>query len=797
MKMIRRVLLVVSFLSLLSCVREELDFESVPPVSGDEILFGVTPGNFGPDTKTVYGVADGENFKNYTKLTIDWRPGEDELRVYCPQAEAGSEYADYVVQNDATVGNYLQKLPEFGNGVRWGDLSEAHEFYAFYPKSIGREGSLNFTDIEGLKSSTVVTATIPVAQERGQLLDASNTPEISTVDPNWKIIAPNMSYCMMAGRGTWTPGQDKNVSLSFKPLVTVLDVVVNGPDDGISASGVVSVSVRSRTQPIVGQFSYDVATGKFTMTEDEYTNKDNTIATVDCMYNAKSITLAPGEKLNVKFFLLPRDINAGELSVSVLLDNGKVLTQDLMPDGGDGPDLLQGRIIKVQTPKLKVAETSNWMSLINDKVLFASQLSLPGSKNSYTYNTYQSERGSYNANNGIMQTYQTLDIDAQFDAGVRAFDVKVNTNRNQNGAIYVGGDDLSLTLADMLNSIADKLNASPSECAVVAINYVSDGSQSPAVWLERICTAVDNWASNHTGYCRPITASTTMKEMRGGIGIMIHYPESSPSYSSSNVNVIAGYSTSVQNTELDTYVISGGGNTGTIHIQDLQQMNNPEINPDTHGGAGLTPYFITEQVVTGAASSYDLIARKKELIVSLFNASRDNNAIGGAQATNNLYVNDLSGFCVVNNNESTGYVIQYVRESYGTALYAWWGSADDTVITDYQNYPNENSYTYFTENGSVDPTNRNQTWCNVDTSGSSMGNGGNNALLAEQINGYASDVIYNLVDEGRTPLGVVYMNFAGEDQVTFNGRTYNVNGNNLPSLIMSNNFKFELETKPE
>ena len=70
-------------------------------------------------------------------------------------------------------------------------------------------------------------------------------------------------------------------------------------------------------------------------------------------------------------------------------------------------------------------------------------------------------------------------------------------------------------------------------------------------------------------------------------------------------------------------------------------------------------------------------------------------------------------------------------------------------------------------------------------------------MLAEKINPEVARTIYNLVNEGRTPLGVVYINFAGVDEVTFNGRTYNVSGNQLPSMIMSNNFKFALKTSAD
>ena len=74
-----------------------------------------------------------------------------------------------------------------------------------------------------------------------------------------------------------------------------------------------------------------------------------------------------------------------------------------------------------------------------------------------------------------------------------------------------------------------------------------------------------------------------------------------------------------------------------------------------------------------------------------------------------------------------------------------------------------------------------------------MGQGGNNALLAEEINDHAFEYINGLVNEGFMPLGVVYMNFVGTPTVTFD-REYNVYGERLPALIMSNNFKFPLLT---
>lgn len=769
------------------------------PVSGDEIEFGAYTGQFAEaKTKTVYEEPD--NYNDYTSLSISWKPDQDQVRVYSPEASDECRSADYTVKLDgATSSYYLQKNGEIG--VRWGSTSQNHNFYAFYPLTVeGVTGS--GASISGLETGTIVSATIPTAQEHGTVTTKTNNGE------TWKIVTPNMSYAMMAGKGTWTTGADKNVTLEFTPIVTVLDVVVNGPtaQEGVETGyNVLGVSVRSKTQAIVGSFTYNVNNGNFNYTSPS--SDDNNLAYVDCMDNGKPTHLNPGEKLNVKFFLLPRTINSSELTVSVLLESGQTLTQALEPNGEAGVDLVSGNIVKVRTPNLNPAKTSNWQSMIDDDVLFASQLSIPGTKNSYSYRQFNGEKDSYNANTDIMQTYQTLNISDQFDAGIRAFDVKVNTESNTNGAIYVGTEDTEQELSDMLDLLKRKLDAAPTEFVIVAINYVGAGNQSAATWLSRVCNAIDAWSSGKTqntntqdpDYFRRVVSTTTVGLMRHGIGIMIHYPEANPSFSSDNVNVIPSYNTSVQHTDLVSYTIESTMGLGKVTVQDLIQVNNPNLK--------LYPYFITEQVGRGEANSLELIQTKKDLISKLFEKSKNNNASSGEQRTNNLYVNDLGGFCVVNASRSgnqlqpsTGWadwqVYQY-RSSLGDMSPHWEDNFQESgYITDYADWSSISSgYDYSTVDGS-EPSNAsyNDTWINLNTYNSQYGQGGNNALLAEKINGYAANLIYNLVDEGRTPLGVVYMNFAGEDKVKFGETTYVVDGVNLPSLIMSNNFKFALAT---
>lgn len=798
------------------------------PVSGDEITFGAAAGQFTEPTKrTVYGFVDGENYSNYQKLAINWVPGQDQVRVYCPNPSE-QQWADYTVMGETASGFYLQRTNENAQGVRWGDdLTQEHKFYSFYPLTTS-----NGAEISGLQTGTKVRATIPTAQLSGKV--TSNTDQGS--GRTWYVIDPDMSYAMMVGTGTWTSGTSKNVTLNYKPIVTVLDVYVNGPDvnDPTEVNYTITgVGVRSASQPIVGTFDYDAATDQCTYVTPESGEQDDNWAYVEVEGEDESGNgqkLNRGEGMNVKFFLLPQDIKPEELTVYVFLSNGSVLSQPL--GTGDGNALAKGEIVKVLTPKVKPAETSNWMSAIGDDVLFASQLSLPGTKHSYSYLNYEyndaypwrpsnAERNTYDANTDMMQTYQTLDIGQQFDAGVRAFNIKVYGNPDSD--IYVAGDHSErLQLDDFLTTLKQKLDAAPTEFAIVTIDFVQDDNAYTAQdWLNRVCTTIDNWSdrnqTNNTGtadgttdndaetdYFRDVTAETTVGVMRHGIGVVIFAPGDQTN-SSPNVNIVNNYPTSVQQTAIwHANMWSERGNAD-ITIQNLEQNNNPSL--------GLYPYFITEQNVLHN-TPMDLIATKKSLVTELMRESWRNNtgSASVADKTYNLYLNDLSGFCVVNNEQSTGWADAEWSEAYdglaGLQELHWdyngigVGSGfDATHLTDYRNYAN---YTFFTDpdhQGAVGtpvpdrPTADGQTALRITGRGNSVvGNGGNNALLAQEINPYAESEIRRFVNDGRTPLGIVYMSFAGTPTVDFNGTTYTVNGTTLPALIVANNFKFALAT---
>lgn len=789
---------------LAGCADDDLVKESVvPPVSGDEIEFGATSGGFtdvDPTTRTIYDVPAGSTFDNYTLLNIKWQYDIDKVRVYCPEAAEGFRTADYTVKEttDASSGTstgtgYLLKNGE--TGVRWGDTGKPHNFYAFY--------SLDKID-EGLQTGTTVTATIPTGQEGGQLLTYNNDGTfVADMTGPFKIITPDMSFCMMAGKGTWTSGKDKKVALTFTPIVTVLDVLINGPED-VEFMNIVSVSVRSKSgKNIVGTFSYDLADNTYNFDATDGSQTAASIATVQTIIDKNPVSLKKNEQLNVKFFLLPRDISNGDLVVSVLTEGGVVYSKTISgsstTSGGDGV-LGAGLITRIKTPKLGGQEANNWMSQIPNNVLF-SQLSLPGSKQSFAYNV----DNNFDPNSGISNFYQALpplginasaENSTQFDEGVRVFDVHLNLTRDSRYAtpvVYAGGAnvDPQITLEEVLTALNKKIHPESkpvTECAVVFLNFVKGeslgGTSNVSTWLSAVMNVLDDWDQHNSGVLTTFDANTTMLGMRGRIAVIFNLENSDnlPS-GTAPVNYITGLSTSVQNTSIVDAKFSSDAD---VRIQNLQQCNNPNItSTGDYGyreGIGLVPYFITKANYDDSSVSCNLIETKTTLMKKI------NSEI--ASSAGKLYINDLSGFCVTKDIRSTGYVT-YRRNVRGRWNVVW-DYGEDTSLYDYAKLPTDGDF--YSSSEPSDPSGGDVWYQIPHVNYSDLGNGGNTCLFAEIFNEKAVKEYSSLVGNLRQPLGLVLMNFAGVGSVETNNGTYSVQGIRLPGLIMMNNFMFPLKT---
>lgn len=811
----------------LTACSDDLDVKREMPVTGEEVAFGTSLRNFEkPQSRTIYGVPDGEDVNNYESLTINWVKG-DKVRVYSPQATPGFQYADYVIDEATEGGNahyFLVKDSHNDTGVRWGDVSQLHHFYAFYPTNINRN---NYTPIKGLgdgqtANNMTVEAEIPVAQEHGELVEAGpDGKDVGNVflPANWKLIRPDMTYAIMAGHGTWDPNDpnqvDKNVTIKFKPIVTVVDVVVNGPADGANALDVYRVTINSKKTPIVGKFTaqFDEEGNVTFGGMPETITENNNMATINCQYNGMPTKLGPGEKLTLKFFLLPRGIDASELSVTVQINEGRVLTKSLIPGLGedevtDKNPLAQGKIVRVWTPNLTVPASSNWMSSIPDNVLF-SQLSLPGSKHSYTGDLYNKavNGGSVDENGGIMQYYQSIYVtdgngDTQFDKGIRAFDLKIYNNEGNAWSgypnyVYAGAGKVNdLTIGDVLDNLKKQMDESDSrdEACVVMLNYVSPPEIS--TWLSRLEQGLNDWNNSNLGtLVRIDPAKTTMGDMRGKIAVIINVPDNTTGRNYNFVNYIYGFSSSVQNIELQDLKLN---DNQSVRMQNLYQVNNPDFETATaaspyafRAGAGLVPYYITEKVALDGKPStyYDLIGRKEEMMNELFNEMR-------TESYSSLVINDLAGFCVTKNAGSTGSaecgLQTWTNVGIVSDRYEWRG--DLSTVYDFGSTQIEqNNSAKYKWNQTPSGQQEGDTWFKLGGS-RDLGQGGNTVAFARMFNQRALDAVYNMVENGRVPLGIVLMNFAGTDKVKINGTDREVWGNQLPSTVMSNNFMFSLKT---
>lgn len=788
---------------LLAGCSDELDNKLVVlPVSGDEIQFGAAPGGFtdvDPTTRTIYDVPEGSTFNDYTLLNIKWQYGTDQVRVYCPQGANGFQTADYTVQeNTDTSTGYLVKNGE--TGVRWGNTNIQHDFYAFY--------SLGKID-EGLQNGTMVTATIPTAQEGGKLL--SYNIDTKEEDPNgtFKIIAPDMTFCMMAGKGTWLPETDKNVALTFTPIVTVLDVLVNGPSD-VSSMDILSISVRSRSgQNIVGTFSYNVASGEYNFTETDAAQTAGSLATIETKNtDGTPLTLAKGHQLNVKFFLLPRIIDDSDLEVYVMTSGGtgyrKILSRNSETVEGDGK-LDAGLITRIKTPALGGQNTALWMSLIPDNVLFG-QLSLPGSYNAFAYEV----ASDFDPQTGVSNFYQaypplsSTNTSTQFDEGIRVFDMKFNQNGTNTNELYAysGTANLSpqITLTEVLDDLNTKINTvaadeKPTECAVLLLNYVNNGNNSVSSWLQAVRNVLDSWHRVHNGVLISLNANTIVEDVRGKIAVIVKIRES---VSDGSVTIPSGdapfiyieeFSTDENHRDIKQYQLGSGT---AVRVQHLRQCNNPTITSSdtyaTRDDVGLVPYFITKENYIDPTVSCDLIATKVSLMKEL------NSEIVNSSG-NTMYINDLSGFCVTESQLSTGYEIfqyKYWDES-------WWPNGQWRPINWWENLTCYD-YVNVADMPTSEPTSpkdgdRYRNGTEAATSYLTLAQGGNSALFSELFSDYAINEYASLIGNLRQPLGIVLLSFAGVDQITPSGsRTYNVNGSRLPSLIMMNNFMFPLKT---
>lgn len=562
MRKIGYFLFATALMTLGSCSDDTVVEEKhvTPAEVGEEIRFGSSLEEAG--SRTIYDdVPEGGAYR------VSWVQG-DQVAIYCPQAANGTlvNYEITPAQDDPTASELVTKVNQDEAGLQWGQQDD-HYFYAFYPAD----------RVTGTEDGKI----------RGHVPPTQNVTSWNQVTENggttWygKTNTEENAYMWAYGHFKRSEMGEATIPLTFHPWMTVLEIVIQGPEEGTKTVTNVNIRAIEGTQTVLtGDFICDM-----TPVEADGANGIPNYVPVSgqgAVRNTISIsgydpttddfiTLGPNDKMVVRAYLLPIDeknaTNARNIQISVATLNGAALTRTLGYSGHGENSIQPHKVNRVTLPRLQTMGTNYWMSSL-DKDIYLSELSIPGSK--FSYNT---------SANSAKPVYQGADIATQFIDGVRAFiapvDVKgVTYNGTRSGnwwdytysheyvvsstpgsPLKINGISGNTTLVNTIEDIAeglqkseDDLGAAAHECAVVMItkpgsvsasdvNFTGDWDSRTSsgrfnevggdntVWIEAVANelqALSKDASKRI-YTGEITANTTLEDVRGKIILKINY----------------------------------------------------------------------------------------------------------------------------------------------------------------------------------------------------------------------------------------------------------------------------------
>ena len=379
------------------CVDEDLD--GGKEVSGKAIKFGLSS----QKTKTEY---DGND-----PYQINWVDG-DQIKIFCAEAEKATSALYNVKPARAAKDGTIAKAGS--DELQWGGDALTHHFYAVYP------GSTAKVDENGIATFTI---------NRNQKCTVTTTNGYKA-----DVVAkPDMKNANMVA-DTATGPTDNIVSLTFKPLMTTLEIVVKGPATNINSSNarVTGISITStittKSTETGDTFKYDIANGTITGsagTGAPTTKTETTfISLVDASGNASYVDLANNHTLTLTAFLPPMsEAQAAamkrQVKVRVHITGNAELTASIKTNDASSDawttQFKPAAKKKITLPAIPSTSKvgNNWITPLDDNI-YVSQLSIPGTHDAATGDGTTFSIGKT----------QELTLDKQFEIGIRAFDLR-------------------------------------------------------------------------------------------------------------------------------------------------------------------------------------------------------------------------------------------------------------------------------------------------------------------------------------------------------------------------------------
>ena len=503
--------------AMTGCSDEDIVKQENNRPQGNGIVFGASAGYVGEaDSRTAYG--DYNDPDNPTSQEILW-VDKDRVEVYSPTSPTKKQVEYEVTNLDANdEGKAYLTSYQGQDGLQWDFSSATQDFYAVYPSSASIKNQEMVTAHNIRFENGTLYGFIPINQEYSFTKDEN-------ANGGWKC-EPTMDWQYMVARCTDfkvpTDGSDGGINLDFHPLVTTLEITLVGPSAPLAQ---MNIDAPEGTK-IMGEFSCNVSGdwndgGLPDCTLVSSSSTEENRVTINLYDTAgQPITLDGGEYLTINVFLLPVE-NLTDLEVRLAGYNTASRTLQL-DDKGTAITLtphMKTRV-KIQAPD-RISGTNQWMSGLSNNV-YVSQLSIPGTANSFSYE-YVENQGA----NPDWYAAQTANIDQQWAAGIRCFEIKCPEVSGDlaYSQVQCNRTNVGITFGAAVDSIWQKVQASvdadgnPTEFAMIIPAYESGtGHGSDGAGVRNFMNALNTFYQNHQSY-KYVTygRNITLGEARGGL----------------------------------------------------------------------------------------------------------------------------------------------------------------------------------------------------------------------------------------------------------------------------------------
>ena len=476
---------------------------------GNGIVFGASANYVGTRTRTIYG--DYDNVDNPTSQELLWE-SDDRVEIFSPESPTVKQVEYQVANIQTDAGDAYLASYQGQDGLQWSS-NETQNFYAVYPSKasmVNQEMANRYVSFE----NGVLTGFIPTNQQQ----------TISKKTGRW-VATPNMDWQYMAARAEnfQVPAADATddggITLNFKPLVTTLEVTLVGPSSPLAQLNVEA----PEDVTIMGRFSCDLKGGTWDNNQGvptcvaEQTGTTTNYVTVN-LYddNNQPLKLEEGEEITFNIFMLPVE-NLTDIRIRIAGFNTASRTLAL-EDADQGKVTLEPNKktrVRIKAPNIGEHEINKWIGGLNDNVL-VSQLSIPGTANSFSYNYTSTDYEKWRT--------QTATIDEQWNAGVRCFELVCGENDGdvENSPLLCNrheiGGDISM-FGQAVEAIWRKVQENPTEFAIIIPSYDSNtGHPKDHNGVDKFANGLNAFYNNHSSYkYKTFTRELTVGEARGSM----------------------------------------------------------------------------------------------------------------------------------------------------------------------------------------------------------------------------------------------------------------------------------------